>query len=135
MTKPDRKTGSAKPGGRPKKADGETRSELVAVRLTITEKAELDRRAGQAGLSPSEYLRHCVFRRRTPAGKAGTDPALVSELNRLTLETARIGNNLNQLARATHRDSAFQEFWREIGQEVRFTAMQVRRALEKVLDE
>ena len=57
-------------------------------------------------------------RRRTlghavpPAPSRSSDPALVSELN-------RIGVNVNQLARATHRGSDFVRYWNVVGEELR----------------
>ena len=47
-----------------------------------------------------------------PAPSRSSDPALVSELN-------RIGVNVNQLARATHRGSDFVRYWNAVGEELR----------------
>ena len=44
--------------------------------------------------------------------EAPADPALVAAIN-------RIGVNVNQLARSVHRGSAFQDYWHEVGDELR----------------
>ena len=127
----ERKTTTSKTGGRPKKADGNARTELFNFRTTLAERAEIERAARQAGLSPSEYVRSLALGNKPRASRPATDPALISELNRLVMEAKRIGNNVNQLARATHRDSTFQQWWREIGQEVRTITGQLQALLER----
>lgn len=138
MAKPARTTQTSKPGGRPKKTGAEGLSERLTFRMSIAERGRLEAEAAQAGMSPSDYVRARLFSTRrsmpSPAPQA-VDPALISLLNKVNLELRRVGNNANQLALATHRDSSFTQFWREIGDEVRFAAVQARSALNQVLDE
>ena len=93
---------------RPEKSPEEKRSEVARFRLTIAERAFLRSQAEAAGLSEAEYLRKRALGLPVRAASERSDPALVSELN-------RIGVNVNQLARATHRGTDFTRYWREIG--------------------
>ena len=71
----------------------ERRTLLVAARVTPAEHADWQEKAAAAGVSPSELLRQAMARTRT-----WTAPARSVERER-TRQIARIGNNLNQLAR------------------------------------
>ncbi|MFC5357092.1 plasmid mobilization protein [Azospirillum himalayense] len=71
----------------------------VLVRLDEAEERLLGERAASAGLTPSDYLRQAalgpVARVRLPP----PDPR-VESLQRLLGELGRVGNNVNQIARA-----------------------------------
>ena len=71
----------------------ERRTVLVAARVTPAEHAAWQDKAEAAGVSPSALLRQAMARSRT-----WTAPARAIERER-TRQIARIGNNLNQLAR------------------------------------
>jgi hypothetical protein len=75
-------------------------TETIVLRCTSAEKAALRQRADAAGLPASTLLREALgqvdARRRKPVPRA--DPALV-------LAVARIGGNVNQIARALNRAS------------------------------
>ena len=75
---------------------------MVAARVTPAEHAAWQEKAAAAGVSPSALLREAMARTRT-----WTAPALAIESERIR-QIARIGNNLNQLARwaNTHRTAA-----------------------------
>lgn len=97
---------------RPKKQPHERRTERFNLRFTVAELAHVEQQARAAGLDPTEYLRRRALGYTVPAAPARrTDPALVSELN-------RIGVNVNQLARAVHTGRDFVAYWREIGAEL-----------------
>ena len=66
---------------------------MVAARVTPAEHAAWRDKAAAAGVSPSALLREAMTRTRT-----WTAPAMAVESER-TRQIARIGNNLNQLAR------------------------------------
>jgi hypothetical protein len=70
------------------------KTEIVMVRVTPDERAEIAGRALASGVTTPEYLRRSALSRR------------INPQARLTAETlkqlARIGNNLNQIARETH---------------------------------
>ena len=113
-------------GGRPKKTNAEKRSERFNLRFTEAEIEHLRLQAQAAGIEPHEYARRRVLGERAHLPSQPSvlgrraDPALVSELN-------RIGVNVNQLTRATHRGSDFAAYWREVGDELRAALAQVLR--------
>ncbi len=80
----------------------ERRTVTVAARVTPAEHAIWQEKAAAAGMSPSALLRDAMERTRT-----WTAPALAIESERIR-QIARIGNNLNQLARwaNTHKTAA-----------------------------
>ena len=75
---------------------------MVAARVTPAEHAARREKAAAAGMSPSALLREAMARTRT-----WTAQARAIERER-TQQVARIGNNLNQLARwaNTHTTAA-----------------------------
>ena len=75
---------------------------MVAARVTPAEHAAWREKAAEAGVSPSALLREAMARTRT-----WTASARAVERER-TRQIARIGNNLNQLARwvNTHKTVA-----------------------------
>ena len=78
----------------------ERRTVMVAARVTPVEHAAWQDKATTAGVSPSALLRRAMARTRT-----WTAPALAVERER-TRQIARIGNNLNQLARWANTHAA-----------------------------
>ncbi|MCF6283568.1 MAG: plasmid mobilization relaxosome protein MobC [Candidatus Hydrogenedentes bacterium] len=100
--------------GRPKKQEHEKRTERQNLRFTVAEIVHIQQQADAAGISPAEYVRRRALGYTVPSGSSsrGTDPALISELN-------RVGVNVNQLARSVHRGGDFVQYWQEIGQELR----------------
>ncbi len=97
---------------RPIKDENEKRSEATYIRWTTAELEQLNEQARLAGLKSAEYIRRRALGHRITSVSTRTDPALIVALN-------RIGNNVNQLAVSVHRDSAFQKYWREVGEELR----------------
>ena len=71
----------------------ERRTVMVAARVTPTEHGAWRDKAAAAGVSPSTLLREAMARTRT-----WTAPALAVESEHIR-QIARIGSNLNQLAR------------------------------------
>jgi hypothetical protein len=65
----------------------------IEIRCTEEEKTAWQRKAEQAGLSLSALVRASLDKARLP------DQRRAAELARLTREVAKIGNNLNQIAR------------------------------------
>jgi hypothetical protein len=98
---------------RPRLQEHEKRTERHNLRFTLAEIDHIRSQADAAGLDVSEYLRRRALGYTVPAGGASrrTDPALISELN-------RVGVNVNQLALATHTGREFVRYWQEIGREV-----------------
>lgn len=86
--------------GRPRKEEHE-RLYNFTVRLSAADRLEITRKAKQAGVSRSEYLRLCAVY-GTLQMISAADPALLRNL-------LAIGNNLNQIARrlnTSDRESA-----------------------------
>lgn len=97
---------------RPKRTLNEQRDSRFTIRYTLAEAEVVTKRAMSArynGVAP--FIRDISLEREfTPAPAPMTDPALITELNRLAVElkTIRaeitaIGNNANQIARALNR--------------------------------
>lgn len=106
---------------RPKKHDGEKRSETARFRVTLAEREYIRAQARAAGIAETEYLRRRALGYAVPPARPNqSDPALISELN-------RIGVNVNQLARATHRGSDFVHTWQIIRQQLAETLAKVVR--------
>lgn len=69
--------------------------QIFPLRLSPSERLELENKAAGAGLKLSQYLRQTGLRRKMRPR--------VPEINRETyLELGRIGNNLNQLTKVCH---------------------------------
>ena len=87
--------------------DPTNRTSRVVVRLTDEERATLEREAQAAGLSMSDFVRSRTLNvRQRPSARtamtraAAPAPSFTAMSPALFAELSRIGNNLNQLARA-----------------------------------
>ena len=112
--------------GRRRKDDTtEKRTVALNVQLTPSERAEIDKRAARYGKTPSEFTRIVLLSDLkdpppTPRDSAG--------LRAVAVEIARVGNNLNQLARvANETRSAPQQ------RELSAVADEIIKALNKVM--
>lgn len=85
---------------------GERRTRSVGIKLTPTERAELEAAASERGSRLSDYVRELCLRRPRPvvaATRSNPDAkAVLYELN-------AIGNNLNQLTRLANTHDAMPE--------------------------
>ena len=100
--------------GRPALNSTERRSAVTVMRTTEQELEHIREQADLAGLSVSEYVRRRSLGYTVPTAAAASrrvDPQLIEGLN-------RIGNNVNQLARAIHMDRSFVQYWERIGGEL-----------------
>jgi hypothetical protein len=98
-------TPSSPPVAPPKARSGSEkrkRGRVVRMRLDASEQAQLEARAGSAGLALGAYLRACALETAGPRARrrAPIDRELLARTN---ADLNRIGNNLNQLARAMNR--------------------------------
>jgi len=83
------KSTSRRRGGRPKSED--PRSQNVGVRLTISEKSDLERRAGAGNIG--DFIRAQLF------GRKVRNPEMVPAINREAwIALAPLAANLNQIA-------------------------------------
>lgn len=109
-----------KAGGRPHRA---------ILRLTTDERTTLEARATAAGLSVASYLRTAAL--GTSGPRARRRPTIDREaLMTATAELNRVGNNLNQLARAIHQGRDADELAETLA-ELRATASAIREALQR----
>lgn len=82
--------------GRPKGDPIKVRHMTIGVRVNPAEWQTLQLRARHMGMSPAQWLRTAALSRRMP-------PPPVPEVNRKTYgELARLGVNLNQIAKAAN---------------------------------
>ncbi|MEL6826631.1 MAG: hypothetical protein AAFN91_10325 [Pseudomonadota bacterium] len=129
-----RTTATSKPGGRPKAE--QPRDKRLNLRFSDAELADVAIKASAAGLKPTVFAREAALGHPIRALPSRTNAAAISELNRAVVEMRRVGQLVNQLARANHRDSAFVDFWTEIGRdELQPAIKQAEAALAKVLGE
>ena len=120
---------------RPKKTADERRSERFNIRYTIAERETARDLARRYGLDEMEFHRRRVLGAPLPAsGIATVDPVLVAALNAHAVALSKIGNNVNQLAAATHQGRDFVRYWREIGAELQADLTASREALNRVLE-
>ena len=86
-------------GGRPTTTDTDKRTQHIAARFTVTERAQLEARAAAHGLRVSDFIRAAAVDSLPPklakAAKAGAGRLSRDELRELNA----IGVNLNQLAK------------------------------------
>lgn len=69
--------------------------ETIIVRIGSAEKAAIKKKAADAGMDLSKYIRFLL------AGcPASRHPDMIREIQELRREVARVGNNINQIARA-----------------------------------
>ena len=104
---------------RPRKAIEAKRTTQRNLRFTLEEDTLLRIQAREARMNVSDYIRTLALSHRVrPTVSRKADPGLISELN-------RIGVNVNQLARATHRGGEFTRYWEDIGTELQTILAQV----------
>ena len=81
--------------------------ERLTVRLSLQDRQEIERRAEAMGVTPSGYLRTCALSAPQVKARRRKPTADQVELTRLLVALSRIGNNLNQIARALNAGSAY----------------------------
>lgn len=108
----------------------DARTQFVAVRCTITERAAITERATQAGLSVGAYLRNQAL--GSPGPRAVRKPPIErKELARLLGWLGKLGSNVNQLAHGFNRDKVVPGFHQLLT--IRREVGEMRAALMKAL--
>ncbi len=79
---------------------GERFTELLGVKLTPSQRAELAARAEAAGLPVSDFARRLITGTRPVRSETGLDPATARQV---AAQLAHLGNNLNQLAKIANQ--------------------------------
>ena len=122
--------------GRPKKAADDRLSEHVHFLTTVRTRETLATRSRACGVSEGEFLRRYIDGQpNVERHSAASDPAMIAALNSYAVALGKIGNNVNQLAAATHQGRDFARYWREIGAELEADLKASRKALSSVLDD
>ncbi len=85
---------------------GELLSEKLTVKLTESEKEEAAKKASSAGIPLSTYARMRLTGGQVPKAIIGRDPCALRELAN---EIARVGNNLNQLAKIANQTGRIEQ--------------------------
>ena len=80
------------------------RRHIERFRTDDAERAALHERVRESGLSLGAYLRKCALGQAGPRSRRRRPEIDIVLLARNNAELNRIGNNLNQVARALHRD-------------------------------
>ena len=106
------------------------RPQVLQVRLSPEERAQVAAAAQALGLSLSGYARQTLLGQPTPRTQKAAPPVDVQALARLLGQLGKVGANLNQLARTVNQGQSVPAD--ELGAalaEVRTAAEQVRQAL------
>lgn len=120
---------------RPKKNADERRTERFNLRYTVAERETVRDLARRYGLDEMEFQRRRILGTPLPSSSAASvDPALIATLNRHAVALAKIGNNVNQLAAATHQNREYALYWREIGAQLEQDLAAARAALSSALE-
>ena len=77
----------------------------LSIRLSETERIEIESRAERAGLSMGGYCKFVIFNTEPPRRSRRTVPEK-AELSRLMGHVSRVGANINQIARQLNMYSA-----------------------------
>ncbi|MDB5283949.1 MAG: hypothetical protein JWO06_3024 [Bacteroidota bacterium] len=95
------KTNSKRSVNHPKNKGGAPRKKvkrelIIRIRMTATERFQIDAKAKGAGMRPSAWI-------RTSAKSAKVVPRLTAEERRILWMLAGLANNLNQLTKLAHQ--------------------------------
>ena len=94
-----------------KRYDTPHRSRVVKTRMTEEEYADFTARLAPYGISQSEFIRRAIQGAsiRPVVTVSPVNDELFAALGKLTAEYGRIGNNLNQIARAIQRVRKYED--------------------------
>lgn len=120
---------------RPQKLAAERRYNRT-VRYTLAEWLLLCERGADVGLCASEYARETSLSRRVVkvVRKDAADPALVSELNRLSMQLSALGNLANQLALYAHTGRAIPPEWAALPGAIEATRQDAAALLQRLVE-
>lgn len=86
------------------KQDSKKRTPPFSIRLSVDERAEIDRRSRAAGLSIAGYFKSAALNQRPR--KFRHPQVDRAKLSKLLGELGKVGNNLNQLARTLNTEGS-----------------------------
>jgi len=121
--------------GRPEKQEHEKLGAVVQARVTVAEHEHIRRVAADAGVTVSDYLRRRACSYQVPAGarQRATDPALVTEANKLGVELKAVGNLANQIAVAAHTGRRSRVEWEAVVSQIEGAVGAVHDVLERMV--
>tara|TARA_R110000782_G_scaffold102483_5_gene189517 strand:+ start:19390 stop:19821 length:432 start_codon:yes stop_codon:yes gene_type:complete len=121
--------------GRPEKQEHERLSMVVQARVTLAEQEHIRRIAAEAGLSVSDYLRRraCAYQVPASVRHRSSDPALVTEVNKLGVELKAVGNLANQLALSVHTRRRSRIAWEAVVSQIEAAVDDVQQALARLV--
>ena len=105
---------------------GERRTRLVGIKVSPTERAELEAAAKEVGSRLSDYVRDLCLGRQAPVVAATRRNPVAKQL---IYELNAIGNNLNQLARLANTHDRL-----PARADLKEALLSVKKALARVLD-
>ena len=121
---------------RPKKSADDALSEPFSLRMSVNTREALATKARACGVTDAEFLRRYIdgIPNVPRPASAAADPAMIAALNNYAVALSKIGNNVNQLAAATHMGRDFVKYWREINGELSADREAARQALNTALE-
>ena len=121
---------------RPRKSADDALSEPFSLRMSVATRETLAIKARACGVTDAEFLRRYIEGTpNVPRPNSGSaDPAMIAAINNYAVALSRIGNNVNQLAAATHMGRDFVKYWREINDELSKDREAARQALNDALE-
>ncbi len=120
--------------GRHKKHEYERRDTEIKIRFTLMEAAYLQDEAEAAGVPRAAYIRmRCLKQRIVTPKLRGVDPALIVEINNLSMQLAAIGNNVNQIARNMNADRRQAPGWERVPEVLREIVKKTSRTLDQLV--
>lgn len=117
---------------RPIKNADEKLTETIRFRATTATRESLKDKSFAAGISEADFMR-LLLDDAPISQNVAVSPAMIAALNNVAVSLSRVGNNVNQLALATHTGRDFQKYWHEIGQELDAELQAVRSVLQDAL--
>lgn len=115
--------------GRPKVA--EPRTEVLRIRLTEAEREALKRLAEQVGERPSVLARR-ILREASQPGSVTLFDEDGRAVRNASMELARVGRNLNQIAKAVNRGTAVLD--PDVREDLEDTLREVRHVRDRVAE-
>lgn len=123
-------------GRPPLRADQKLDQQVKRFRVSQPAWDKLNSASRTTGKNIPSILRDLIDGIEVTSPAINADPLLITELNKLGAELRAlhkelhpIGNNANQLAKSSHTDRGFIQYWRELGAEVEHQVQQCRTAM------
>lgn len=118
-----------------KKRKRVARGRVLNIRISDAEWASIADKAATSNLPVATFMRTAALGAEIRVPRIGTASAeFITELARLRTEFARIGNNLNQIARVVNRGDRLNESAIEVLRELQTTQASLRKMIDAMQD-